>query len=428
MFGLIILTTIVSLCFGDTWLLTALRNHIEICTIITSAFILMTIVIISTLKDNRKKWKLSDEDKDNLAHFHFGKMTGKQKKLMARSIHISSGLVFLRLSRMNLSEAIKDYEHNDFYLREQSSNDINILLKAIPNMEYTQKDETHTLRDWEVLLSEERIKSLKDKIRFERHRIHKYRGKSDAARQADLLNIPYLNYKRYVTFYNGIQKAIEQFGLNSKEVKQVICFTIDRIGDLQEWDDFVSTQKRLPSAYTPEIGRYATYHTNIIGNTGNTANLFYTKGSFYVMAYFDNITYEESDTFCNDDVTLYMYHYDFAYFLVFEFTKLRFAVPLNINDSPSAFNEWIDSEESEIRVNLIEKNNGRLVTSRVLHLKRMNVIKEKLKIQKTFNKAVIDAGVRDALSKSLDEMVYNGFILEVIKGDRNMKEGYLSFY
>lgn len=154
---------IISFCFGSTWIQRMFQEHIEICTFVTSIIVFITIVLIFSIKSNYKKWKLTDEDKEDLSHFHFGKMTRKQKKLMARSIRLSSKLVFFRLSRMNLSEAIKDYECNDFYLKEQSSNDIKILLKAIPNMEYSQKEDTHTLMDWEILLSEERIKRLKDK-------------------------------------------------------------------------------------------------------------------------------------------------------------------------------------------------------------------------------------------------------------------------
>ncbi len=57
----------------------------------------------------------------------------------------------------------------------------------------------------------------------------------------------------------------------------------------------------------------------------------------------------------------------------------------------------------------------------------MNVIKDKLRIQKPFDKVIIDKGIVKAINKSLDEMVYNGFILEVVKGDRDIKEGYLNF-
>lgn len=88
---------------------------------------------------------------------------------------------------------------------------------------------------------------------------------------------------------------------------------------------------------------------------------------------------------------------------------------------------WNGNGEREIRINLIERSTGKLATSRILYLKQMNIIKEKLKYQNAFNKEVIDTCIRKAISKSLDEMVYNGFILEVVKGDRNMKERYLQF-
>lgn len=294
-------------------------------------------------------------------------------------------------------------------------------------MKHTDKGITHTLSEWEMLFAEERIKNLKGKIRAERHRIHKYRGKSNDAQQADLLNISYLDYKRYTTFYNGIIKATEQFGLNSKEAKTAMQFAIDRVGDLQEWFDFVSSKEHLPVTDVSDKGRYSTYFTNIISNASDNVNVFYTRGSFYVMAYFDNITYEESNTFKHDNVTLYLYQYEFAYFLVLEFERLRFATPLNIRDAQVDVERWLGTEENEIRVNLMEKNDGRLVASRILQIKRMNAIKERMKIQGTFDKIVIDAGISKAINKSLDEMVYNGFILEVVKGDRNAKEEYLRF-
>lgn len=427
LFMLVILTAIISICFGNTRLLGIFHEHTELCTFITSVVVLAILIVKSLINDRYKKWKLTDEDKDLLSHFLFGKMTRKQKKLMARSIRISSGQVFLRLSRMNLSEAIKDYQYSDFNLKEQSSSNIKLLLKAIPDMEYIDKGVSHTIRVWEIILTEERIKALKDKIRLERHRIHKYRGESNDAKQADILNISYLDYKRYTTFYNGILKAEDQFGLNSKEVKTAIQFAIDRVGDLQEWFDFVDSKKHLPATTSIDKGRYATYKTDIICNTTNTANIFYTNESFYVMAYFDNITYEERDTFVRDDVLLYIYNYEFAYFVVFEFAKLRFAVPLNIKDIQADTEKWIDSSDDTILVNLIEKTSGQLMTKRLLHLKRMNIIKNKLREQMPFDKKVIDNGIINAINKSLDEMVYNGFVLEVIKGDRNIKEGYILF-
>ena len=426
-FILFILTVIISICFDDTRLLDIFQEHTELCTFITSVVILVILLCITSMKDMHKRWRLTDEDKDTLSHFGFGKMTRKQKKLMARSIRISSGQVFLRLSRMNLSEAINDYRHSDFYLNEQSSSNVNLLLKVIPNMDYKYKDAIHSLSEWETLFTDERIKFLKEKIRFERHRIRKYRGISDDAKQADLLNISYLDYKRFTTFYNGILNAVEKFGLNSTETKASIRYVIDRVGDLQEWFDFVDSKRHLPLINSKDNRKYATFKTNIISNTKNIANVFYTNGSFYVMAYFDDITYEEWDTFGKDNVVLYLYHYELAYFLVFEFSKLRFAVPMSIKDIHVDFDSWTNSSEDTILVNLIEKNTGQLITKRTLHLKRMNVIKDKLRIQKPFNKEVIDNGIAKAINKSLDEMVYNGFILEVIKGDRDKKEGYLNF-
>lgn len=427
LFVLVILTAIISICFGDTRLLDIFQEHTELCTFITSVVVLVIIMVKSSIKDRYKMWKLTDEDKDLLAHFHFGKMTRKQKKLMAMSIRISSRQVFLRLSRMNLLEAIKDYRHSDFNLNEQSSRNVDLLLKAIPNMDYIDKGVTHSLSEWEAIFAEERIKFLKEKIRSEWHRIHKYRGKSNDAKQADLLNISYLDYKRYTTFYNGILNAAEKFGLNSPEVKLSIRFAIDRIVDLQEWFDFVDSKKHLPLINSTDNRRYATFKTNIISNASNIANIFYTKGSFYVMAYFDNITYEERDTFNSNDVTLYLYYYDLVYFLIFEFAKLRFAVPINIKDIQVDFDKWVNSNTDTILVNLVEKSDGRIATSRTLHLKRMMIIKEKLKKQKLFVKDTMDIAIKQVLQKSIDELVYNGCIFEVIKGDKNMKEGYL-FY
>ena len=427
LFILVILTTIISICFGDVRLLDIFQEHTELCTFIVSVVICVILIIISSMKDIHKRWKLTDEDKDILSHFGFGKMTRKQKKLMAMSIRLSSELVFQRLSRMNLSEAIRDYRHSDFYLNEQSSSNINLLLKIIPNMDYKYKDAIHPLSEWETLFADERIKFLKEKIRFERHRIRKYRGKSDDVKQADLLNISYLDYKKFTIFYNMILNAVEKFGLNSTETKASIRYAIDRVGDLQEWFDFVDSKRHLPLINSKDNRKYATFKTNIISNTRNKANVFYTKGSFYVMAYFDNITYEERETFGKDSVVLYMYHYELAYFLVFEFSKLRFAVPLSIKDMHVDFDSWVNSGENTILVNLIEKNTGLITTKRTLHLKRMNVIKDKLRIQKPFNKEIIDKGIAKAINKSLDEMVYNGFILEEIKGDRDIKEGYLNF-
>lgn len=427
LFILVILTTIISICFGDMRLLDIFQEHTELCTFVISVAILVIIMCMSSIKDMYIKWKPTDEDKDLLSHFRFGKMTRKQKKLMARSIRISSGQVFLRLSRMNLSEAIKDYRYSDFNLNEQSSSNVSLLLKAIPDMDYIDKGVTRTLSEWETLFAEERIKFLKEKIRFERHRIHKYVGKSDDAKQADLLNISYLDYRRFTEFYNMILNAVEKFGLNSLETKASIRFAIDRVGDLQEWFDFVDSKKHLHVVNSKDSRKYATFKTNIISNTVDTANVFYTKGSFYVMAYFDDITYEEREAFGKDSVILYMYHYDFAYFLVFEFSKLRFAVPLSIKDIHLNLESWANSNEDTILVNLIEKNTGQLITKRILHLKRMNVIKDKLKIQKPFDKVIIDKGIAKAINKSLDEMVYNGFVLEVVKGDRDIKEGYLKF-
>lgn len=426
-FILVILTVIISICFGDVRLLDIFQEHTELCTFIVSVVVPVILIIISSMKDIHKRWKLTDEDKDLLSHFRFGKMARKQKKLMARSIRISSGQVFLRLSRMNLSEAIKDYRYSDFNLNEQSSCNVSLLLKAIPDMNYIDKGITHSLSEWETIFTEERIESLKGKIRFERHRIHKYIGKSDGVKQADLLNISYLDYKRFTTFYNVILNAVEKFGLNSTETKASIRYAIDRVGDLQEWFDFIDSKRHLPLINSKDNRKYATFKTNIISNTRDIANVFYTKGSFYVMAYFDDITYEEREAFGKDSVILYMYHYDFAYFLVFEFSKLRFAVPLSIKDIHLNLESWANSNEDTILVNLIEKNTGQLITKRILHLKRMNVIKDKLKIQKPFDKVIIDKGIVKAINKSLDEMVYNGFILEVVKGDRDIKEGYLNF-
>lgn len=427
LFMLVIFTAIISICFGDTRLLCIFQEHTELCTFIISVVVLAILIVKSSIKDRYKKWNLTDEDKDTLSHFFFDKMTMKQKKLMARSIQIASGQVFLRLSRMNLSEAIKDYRYSDFNLNEQSSSNVSLLLKAIPDMDYIDKGVTRTISEWETLFAEERIKFLKEKIRFERHRIHKYRGKSDDAKQADLLNISYLDYKRYMTYYNVILDAVKKFGLNSTEVKMSIRFAVDRVGDLQEWFDFIDSKKHLPLTNSTDNKRYATFKTNIISNTIDTANIFYTKGSFYVMAYFNNITYEEREAFGKDSIILYMYHYDFAYFLVFEFSKLRFAVPLSIKDLHEDSENWINSSEDTILVNLIEKSTGQLMSKRTLHLKRMNVIKDKLRIQKPFDKVLIDKGIAKAINKSLDEMVYNGFILEVVKGDRDIKEGYLTF-
>lgn len=427
MFFIGIITAIICFFAKDNIVGLYLSEHIEVCTLIFSILLFGLIYCIYSLKDYNKKWKLKDEEKELLAKFHFTKMSLRQKKIMARVIRVAPSLMYLKLRRMDFLSAKEELRYKDCHLYELDYKDIDLLIKALPNMKYTEKGVTHTLSEWDIQLTEERIKFLKDKIRFERHRIHKYRGKSDDARQADLLNISYLNYKRYTTFYNGILKAIERFGLNSKEVKMAIQFAFDRVGDLQEWLDFVNSKEYPISISDKYKGRYATFKTNIISNTSDTANIFYTKESFYVMAYFDNITYEERDTFFHDDVTLYLYHYDFAYFLVFEFAKLRFAVPLNLKDSNTDIESWLSSKEDTVLVNLIEKNSGQIVSRRSLHLIRMNVIKEKIKIQKPFNKLVIDNGIAKAINKSLDEMVYNGFVLEVIKGDRNAKEGYLSF-
>lgn len=413
--------------FDNNTLGLRLKENIWLCTFLCSLFLPAFALGVMYLMDYVKKWRLTDEKVLILGCYHFSKMTRKQKKLMVRSIRLSPELVFQRFKNMSMSEAIKDFKHSDFNLAEQKPENVSMLLKCIPNMEHAVNGVTHTLREWEILLTEERIKSLTDKILAEKHRIRKYRSKSNGLKEADALNISYSNYERYTTFYNGIQKAIEQFGLNSKETKTAICFTIDRIGDLQEWTDFVSSKDHLVDNDTTGKGRYATYHTNIISNTSDNVNVHYTKGSFYVMAYFDNITYEEKDTFGHDNVTLYLYHYEFAYFLVMEFERLRFAVPLNIKDAQVDMKTWLNAEENEIRVNLVEKNDGRLITSRTLHLKRMNVIKQKVKIQSAFSKIVVDTGISKAINKSLDEMVYNGFVLEVIRGDRGAKEGYLRF-
>lgn len=404
-----------------------LLNHIDLITLIFSILLLLLLYSLFSVKSYGKQWKLTEEEKEILARFSFSKMSLKQKKIMARVIRVAPSLMYLKLRRMDFYTAREQLRYKDCHLYELNYHDIDLFLKSLPNMEYTEKDVTHTLKEWDLLLTDERIKSLKDKIYFERKRICKYRGRSEDAKQADLLNISYLDYKRYAKFYNGLQKAIEQFGLNSKEVKQAICFTLDRIGDLQEWKDFIDSKSKLPITEPKEKGRYATFYTNIISNASDVANIFYTKGSFYVMAYFDNITYEERDTFARDDVLLYLYHYEFAYFLIFEFAKLRFAVPLSIKDGNIDLERWAASSEDAILVNLIEKSTGNLISKRKLYLKRMNVIKDKIKIQKPFDKAVIDSGIAKAINKSLDEMVYNGFILEVVKGDRNTKEGYLSF-
>lgn len=426
MFIVVIVSTVLCLLLNNN-IGTYLRNHIEVVSFIFSILLLLLFYSLSSFKSYNKQWNLTKEEKETLMRFSFSKMNLKQKKTMARIIRVAPCLMYLRLSRMDFYTAREQLRYKECHLYELNYNDVDLFLKSLPDMEYTVRNETHTLKEWDLLLTEERIKSLKDRIRYERNRIHKYRGKNEDAQQADLLNISYLDYKRYAKFYNGIQKAIEQFGLNSKEVKQAIYFALDRVGDLQEWKDFIDSKSKLPITEPKEKGRYATFYTNILSNTSDVANIFYTKDSFYVMAYFDNITYEERDTFGRDDVILYLYRYEFAYFLIFEFVKLRFAVPLSIKDGNIDLEKWVASSEDTILVNLVEKNTGTLMSKRELHLKRMNVIKEKLGMQKPFDKAVIDSGIARAINKSLDEMVYNGFVLEVIKGDRNMREGYLRF-
>lgn len=418
MFILAILFSAISLCLGNNWVIAMFYEHSELCTFIVSVLLFVFSVSASATKEDYRKWKLSNEDKECLSRYRFERMTRKQKKLMAKSIRISCSLVFMRLSRMNLSEAIRDFTHSESSLNEQKSSNVNLLLRSIPNMEYTENGVTHTLSEWEILLTEKRIIALKDKIRTERHRIYKYRGKSDDARQADLLNISYLNYRKYNGYYNGLKKVVEKYGLNSNETKQSILLTIPRIGDLQEWKDFVRSKETLPESETTNRGAYASFKTNIIYNTTNICNIVITDNSFFVMAYFDNITFEERDTFLYNDVILYVYYYDFVSFVVFEFTRLRFAVPINLKDELVDFDNWVNSCDNEVTINLIEKTDGRVIASRKLQIKNMKRLKEQLKIQKPFDKIVMDTSIKNVATKSIDELVYNGFVLEKIKGER----------
>lgn len=419
MFILAALFFAISICLGNDWIITIFYNHLELCTFIASILLLVFIIVVSATKEDYRKWELNKEDKECLSHYRFERMNRKQKKLMANTIRISKSFVFYQLHRMNLSEAIQNFKLSELNLNKQKLNNINILLRSIPNMKYTEHGITHTLSEWEILLTEKRIIALKDKIRTERHRIYKYRGKSDDARQADLLNISYLNYRKYNGYYNGLKKVVEKYGLNSNETKQSISLTIPRIGDLQEWKDFVRSKETLPESETIKRGVYASFKTNIIYNTTNICNIVITDNSFFVMAYFDNITFEERDTFLYNDVILYVYYYEFVSFVVFEFARLRFAVPINLKDALVDFDNWVNSCYNEVIINLIEKTDGRVIASRKLQIKNMKRLKEQLKVQKPFDKVVMDTSIKNVATKSIDELVYNGFILEKIKGERN---------
>lgn len=345
-----------------------------------------------------------------------------EKKIMARTIKLAPTLIFLKLSRMDLHYAIEVFIYKDSRIHDFDYENKNIFLKSISDMIYVDKGISHTLKEWDIILTEERIKWHKERINFERNRFHKRVKRSDDARQADLLNISYLNYRKYNSYYNGLKKAISQFGLNSEEVKKSIALTLDKIGDLQEWKDFVESKEKLILHEPTEKGRYATYYSNIISNTSNVCNIFFTDGSFYVMTYFDNITYEERDTFIHNKIVVYVYKYEFVPYVIMEFARLRFAFPINLKDNFHDFDKWVLSNENTIKVHLIESNTGRFVATRNVTLKKMDRIKELAKIQKPFNKELMDISIRKCTNKSLDEMVFNGFILEEIEGDNNTIE------
>lgn len=419
---LFVVKSIISFVWGETFIVEYISHNLELLSFCLLLFGGLSFYLCVSIIDRSNKTKLTEDERNSLSEYHFGKMSRAKKKIMARAIKLAPSLIFLKLSRMDLHYAIKMFIYKDSRIHDFDCENKNIFLKSIYDMVYVNKGISHTLKEWDIILTEERIKWYKERINFERNRFHKRVKRSGDAKQADLLNISYLNYRRYNSYYNGIKKVISQFGLNSKEVKESIALTLDKIDDLQEWKDFVESKEKLILHEPTEKGRYATYNSNIISNTSNVCNIFFTEGSFYIMAYFDNITYEERDTFIHDKIVVYVYKYEFVPYVIMEFARLRFAFPINLKDNEQGFDKWILSNENTIKVHLIERNTGRFVATRNVTLKKMAKIKELVNIQKHFNKELMDISIRKCTNKSLDEMVFNGFILEEIKGDNNMIE------
>lgn len=104
-------------------------------------------------------------------------MNRKQKKRFALIVRVSPETIFMKLKRMNWYDARKEYEYNEPVLSFLSVEDKRIFDNMLRNTKYKEKNETHTLEDWEVILTDKRIENMKERIMFEKSRLNKRAGK-----------------------------------------------------------------------------------------------------------------------------------------------------------------------------------------------------------------------------------------------------------
>lgn len=154
---------------GNVPFVAFVSEYFEIMSFIIFLVTLACSYIYEHYKYEYKRYKLTKDEKISLYRYKLKGMNRKQKKRFALIVRVSPGAIFMKLKRMNWYDARKEYEYNEPVLSFLSVEDKRIFDNTLRNTKYTEKNETHTLEDWEVILTEKRIENLKGKIRRYRH-------------------------------------------------------------------------------------------------------------------------------------------------------------------------------------------------------------------------------------------------------------------
>lgn len=158
---------------GNVPFIAFVSEHFEIMSFIVFLVTLACGYIYEYYKCEYVRYKLTEDEKISLYKYKLNRMNRKQKKRFALIVKVSPEVIFRKLKRMNWYDARKEYEYNEPILSFLSVEDKRIFDNTLRNTKYTEKNETHTLEDWEVILTDKRIENLKDRIMFERSRFDK---------------------------------------------------------------------------------------------------------------------------------------------------------------------------------------------------------------------------------------------------------------
>lgn len=178
-FGALILFLIVfpiKYIIGNVPFVAFVFEYFEIMSFIIFLVTLACSYIYEYYKCEYVRYKLTEDEKISLYKYQLNGMNRKQKKRFALIVKSSPEVIFRKLKRMNWYDARKEYEYNEPVLSFLSMEDKRIFDNTLRNIKYTEKNETHTLEDWEVILTDKRIENLKERIMFERSRLNKRVG------------------------------------------------------------------------------------------------------------------------------------------------------------------------------------------------------------------------------------------------------------